>query len=444
MRDAFFTDPWRLASRVLAVGLTAFMLAFGLGTATPDAPAGASTCDPVTITVNSDEISESHRGEWLAIHREGAAQNVLDEIEIRWRAVGTQSWLGSIPLSKWVWTSIGGNDDWWVEAKGLSPATEYEFHWTRLQGNWCDGGPVLAWTANADGSPYVPTPTTQPPATIVPEPPPPSNDEPPETVQPEPPDTDPEVEAPDPNEGVCAFWVGEADRLDGELAAAKASNVALEAEVRELTRQLAAAQPGGVSGGGGGNIEPEIDWEQQAADALAELRRVEQQRDDLADAEEDRRQTAEELRQAKDDNAELLARIAELLAKIDVLNERLDALTPATDPPATPTGLTATPVEVRGNLIDLAWDDPVDEVAGWVVYARPLKRLTTSTHPEWTTERTTLAAVERLGADARGTQFNAAGLGKAFAFRVAAVGEGGESDQSWPAGAKRNARGVWR
>ena len=335
----------------------------------------------------------------------------------------------------------------WAAAISTNPASHYEVTWeAHVVAPWCSSETVVSiWSHNADGTPHVPPsqPEPEPPPPPV-EPSPPVNAEPPETVQPPAEETDPEVVEPDPNEGVCAFWVGEADRLDGELTAAKASNVALEAEVRELTRQLAAAQPGGVSGGGGGNIEPEIDWEQQAADALAELRRVEQQRDDLADAEEDRRQTAEELRQANAENAELLARIAELLAKIEDLNERLDALTPAIDPPGTPTGLTATPVEVRGNLIDLAWDDPADEVTGWVVYARPLKRLTTSTHPEWTTERTTLVAVERLGADARGTQFNAAGLGKAFAFRVAAVGEGGESDQSWPAGAKRNARGVWK
>ena len=544
---AIFTDPARAAFRVIAAGLVAFMLAFGLATSPQAAASYSWACDPnfvwddsgvnevLTVAVDPDDpqhavvlkwnittawIDPGYHGAW----KHSARWRVYDPTAAGggdWTDIEVDAWAdpegdcgaefvidGFDPGDEvqvkqlhgvWGWTPRPTVETFSVTTELPPPSGPVpDFDGLHLNGaealagadfkvvhdmahdvpnsnphthgfvayqDPAPGGDVLHGTTIIVGL-YEPPEEERP--ELVPEPP---------TVQPDPPeDTDPGlVDEPDAGEGadteteaVCTFdaeaeankelllagFGDEAQTIPARIKALAAERDTLrtraqsaEATVTAQAAKIAALEgsSGGAGGGPGvGNIEPEIDWEAIAGEWQAAFEEADQQRSDLADAEEDRRQTAEELRQAKADNAELLTRIAELLAKIDDLNERLDALTPATDPPATPTGLTATPVDVRGNLIDLTWDDPVDEVTGWVVYARPLKRLTTSTHPEWTTERTTLVAVERLGADARGTQFNAAGLGKAFAFRVAAVGEGGESDQSWPAGAKRNARGVWR
>ena len=59
MRDAFFTDPWRSTLRVSAAFVVAFMLAFGLGTATQDAPAGATEECPPLRTMTAELNPES-------------------------------------------------------------------------------------------------------------------------------------------------------------------------------------------------------------------------------------------------------------------------------------------------------------------------------------------------------------------------------------------------
>ena len=65
MRDAFFTDPWRSTLRVSAAFVVAFMLAFGLGTATQDAPAGASDCETLDITLAHGPPGAEHREVWV-------------------------------------------------------------------------------------------------------------------------------------------------------------------------------------------------------------------------------------------------------------------------------------------------------------------------------------------------------------------------------------------
>ena len=104
------------------------------------------------------------------------------------------------------------------------------------------------------------------------------------------------------------------------------------------------------------------------------------------------------------------------------------------DKPQRPSGLTATPLTSTSTQINLAWNDPdpADKVTGWVVYGRPVARGFKS------------EVIERLGADASGTQVIASADHRRWTFWVAAENTVGESRKSYGVRIARDKRtGAW-
>ena len=134
--------------------------------------------------------------------------------------------------------------------------------------------------------------------------------------------------------------------------------------------------------------------------------------------------------------ARLQVEVARLEESLAAAEAKLAPVTnaPVTKPQGRPSGFTATPLTSTSTQINLAWDDPdpADKVTGWVVYGRPVAR---GFAPE---------VVERLGADARGTQVTASADHRRWAFWVAAENAAGEGRKSFGARIARNKRtGAW-